>query len=74
MLRTEHSVREIACALDRSPSTISREIRRNSGQRGYCPKKAHDLAAARAAGPTIARVFDRMGPTSLPERGRSTRG
>src|SRR5690625_4460368 len=48
MLRTEHSVREIACTLDRSPSTISREIRRNSGRRGYRPKQAHDLAAARA--------------------------
>jgi len=48
MFHTEHSVREIACALDRSPSTISREIRRNSGRRGYRPKQAHDLAAVRA--------------------------
>src|SRR5690625_149678 len=28
--------------------TITREIRRNSGRRGYRPKQAHDLAAARA--------------------------
>src|SRR5690625_2836681 len=59
MLRTEHSVREIACTLDRSPSTISREIRRNSGRRGYRPKQAHDLAAA-AHIPAVAGIASRQ--------------
>lgn len=38
---------EIACVLNRSPSTISRELRRNGGERGYRPKHAHCLARDR---------------------------
>jgi len=45
-----HSLREIAAHLGRSPSTLSREMRRNRGQRGYRPKQAHRLARARATG------------------------
>jgi len=41
-------IREIARRLDRSPSTISRELRRNRGQRGYRCKQAHRLAQQRA--------------------------
>ncbi len=37
----------IALELKRSPSTISREIKRNTGLRGYRPKQAHDLATQR---------------------------
>jgi IS30 family transposase len=36
--------KEIAEALGRSPSTISRELRRNRGLRGYRPKQAHGFA------------------------------
>ena len=44
-----HSQREIARLLNRHPSTISRELARNSGQRGYRPRQAQHLADARAA-------------------------
>jgi transposase, IS30 family len=42
------SVRQIAAALDRSPSTISREVRRNRGREvGYRPSYAQEQARAR---------------------------
>ena len=42
------SLRQIAAALDRPPSTISRELRRNRGpQVGYKPSYAHEQAKAR---------------------------
>ena len=42
------SVRQIAAALDRPPSTISRELKRNSGnQVGYKPAYAHQQAKSR---------------------------
>lgn len=42
---------EIARRLNRDRSVISREIKRNSGQRGYRPKQAQALAEARAKRP-----------------------
>ena len=42
-----HSQKEIAEVLGRSPSTISRELRRNKGLKGYRPKQAHRLAQNR---------------------------
>src|ERR1043165_3724864 len=42
------SVGQIAAALDRPPSTISRELNRNSGHEvGYKPSYAHEQAKAR---------------------------
>lgn len=42
------SLRQIAAALDRAPSTISRELKRNiSRQKGYQPAQAQDQAKAR---------------------------
>jgi transposase, IS30 family len=42
------SIRQIAAALDRAPSSIARELRRNSGaQVGYKPAYAHEQAKAR---------------------------
>src|SRR5580698_328756 len=42
------SLRQIAAALDRSPSTISRELKRNRGTKiGYRPAYAQDQALAR---------------------------
>ena len=42
------SIRQIAAALDRPPSTISRELKRNGGaQVGYRPGYAHEQAQAR---------------------------
>lgn len=42
------SIRQIAAIVDRSPSTVAREIRRNSShQQGYRPGYAHQQALAR---------------------------
>jgi transposase len=52
------SVREIARRLDRSPSTISRELRRNTARhdRGYDATLAHARARARGARPGRSRL------------------
>lgn len=42
-----HDQSEIAQLMNRHPSTISRELRRNRGQRGYRPKQAHAFSQAR---------------------------
>lgn len=56
--RAHHSVRAIAAELGRSPSTISRELRRNrdvaSGH--YRPFTAHKLAVARRARPKVRKL------------------
>jgi len=39
-LKAGDSRSEIARSMGRSPSTVSRELRRNAGQRGYRPKQA----------------------------------
>lgn len=44
-----HTQSEIACVLERSESTISRELKRNCGRRGYRPKQAHSKAVERRA-------------------------
>lgn len=49
-----HKQEEIAGVLGRSPSTISRELARNSGLRGYRPKQAQRLADARRRGASKA--------------------
>lgn len=42
------SIRQIAAAMDRAPSTISRELRRNCGRQvGYKPAYAHEQTKAR---------------------------
>jgi IS30 family transposase len=50
-----HSQKEIADLLNRSSSTISRELNRNSGLRGYRPKQAERLSACRRRGAFKAR-------------------
>ncbi|WKD48203.1 IS30 family transposase [Microbulbifer spongiae] len=40
LLNAEHNQKEIAALLGRSPSTISRELNRNQGLRGYRPAQA----------------------------------
>ena len=53
-----HSQSEIAQVMNRNPSTISRELRRNRGQRGYRPKQAHEISQTRRRacenGPRVA--------------------
>lgn len=49
-LREDTSVNAIAKALDRSQGTISKEINRNKGKKGYRHKQAHKLATERHIG------------------------
>jgi len=57
-LRTAgHSIRQVAAAVDRAPSTIARELKRNSsGRSGYQPKYAdHQSSARRWSGSKLDR-------------------
>ena len=47
LLKTEHSQIKIATVVGVNKSTISREVRRNRGERGYRPKQAHRFAKRR---------------------------
>ena len=57
LLKAGHKQNAIACLMERDKSCISRELRRNRGQRGYRPKQAHSLAQSRkqacANGPRV---------------------
>lgn len=46
-LKAGLSQKDIAIELKRSPSSISRELKRNTGQRGYRPRQANDFALSR---------------------------
>ena len=46
LLKADHNQTEIASVLKRHKSTISREVGRNRGLRGYRPKQAQRLALA----------------------------
>ncbi|MDE1891830.1 MAG: helix-turn-helix domain-containing protein [Betaproteobacteria bacterium] len=48
LLKEGFSCTQIARNLDRSKSTISSEIKRNTVGRGYCPKQANRLAIERS--------------------------
>ena len=58
LMKAGHDQTQIAKLLDRHKSTISRELSRNSGSRGYRPKQACEMSADRAQNsrnaPTIA--------------------
>jgi len=45
--KTKHTLREIAEVIGVHKSSVSRELKRNQGQRGYRPQQAHELAADR---------------------------
>jgi len=47
LIKAGHKQSDIARVMNRPPSTISRELRRNRGQRGYRPKQAHEFSQAR---------------------------
>lgn len=51
---------EIADLLGRDKGSISREIARNTGQRGYRPKQAHERAQAHAKRPGPRRFTDEV--------------
>lgn len=45
--KTKHTLTEIADVIGVHKSSVSRELKRNRGQRGYRPQQAHELATAR---------------------------
>ena len=47
LLKMGHNQTKIANAIGVHKSTISRELSRNLGERGYRPKQAHRLALSR---------------------------
>jgi len=47
LLKSEHNQTEIAQTIGVHKTTISRELKRNQGQRGYRPKQAHRKAVKR---------------------------
>jgi len=47
LMKSGKSNREIAKLIGKHPSTIGRELNRNTGQRGYRPKQAQRLAHER---------------------------
>ena len=49
LLKTKTSYSEISRIIGCNKSTISRELKRNTGKRGYRPKQAHELAIKRKA-------------------------
>ena len=53
--RMGHSRTEIAKKLEVHKSTIHRELRRNTGKRGYRPKQAHEKAREKRAQATPQR-------------------
>ena len=60
-------VREVARRLDRSPSTVSRELRRNTAKhdRGYDAPLAHARARARCARPGRTRLSTDLEPRAV---------
>jgi IS30 family transposase len=65
LLKMGHCQSGIADALNRDKSTISREVRRNRGLRGYRPGQAQRLTLARRE----ARARPRIAPASSREKG-----
>ncbi len=53
-------LRELARRLGRAASSISRELSRNTGGRGYRPKQAHEQAQKRALRPGPRRFTDEV--------------
>jgi len=55
-----HSQSEIASLLGRDKSTISRELRRNQGLKGYRPQQAHNLALGRRHSKVQPRIGEQV--------------
>jgi len=55
-MKANWSQLEIACEVGVHPSTISREVKRNRGGRGYRPKQADEMARARKLNHITTRI------------------
>jgi len=55
-MQTQQTQSAMAALLGVHKSTISREVRRNRGQRGYRPQQAHDLAVTRRQAKVRSRI------------------
>ena len=58
LMKAELNQSEIAAIIGVNKSTISRELRRNRGLKGYRPKQAHQLAMTRRQTKTQPRITD----------------
>ena len=56
LLDTDVSQSRMAEIIKVSPSTISRELKRNRGKRGYRPKQAHEKTIARRESKSQPRI------------------
>lgn len=56
LLKTEHSQTKMATVIGVHKSTISREVRRNRGKRGYRPKQAHRFSQKRRRNKVTKRI------------------
>ena len=56
LLKEQHTLTEIAKNIGVHKSTISREVRRNTGHRGYRPEQANKRATARLSGKSKPRI------------------
>ncbi len=56
LMKAEHKQIEIAEIIGVDKSTVSREIQRNSGKRGYRPKQAHALCLERRNIKAVSRI------------------
>ena len=70
LMKAGQNQTQIAATLGRHKSTVSREIHRNTGLRGYRPRQASQLADARSQGSrnakavtpeTLKQAFDLVG-------------
>ena len=55
--KTKHSLAEIAAVIGVNKSSVSRELKRNRGQRGYRPQQAQEKAVQRRA-KAVARITE----------------
>src|SRR5437588_11093324 len=55
-MKADWSQLEIAAEIGVHPSTISREVKRNRGRRGYRPKQADEMAQARKLSHVTSRI------------------
>ena len=76
LIKAGYNQKEISESIKRSPSSISRELNRNKGCKGYRPKQAHNMAEQRRKSaekkikitPTVKALIDTLLVTLTPEQ------